>query len=73
MNANSEMDQMFKYACTQENDKVRSRTITHLGRNLTFKRACGRVLDSTFNELCKRVIISSNFLLHDFRTYALFY
>uniref|UniRef100_A0A1A9V6F3 Uncharacterized protein n=1 Tax=Glossina austeni TaxID=7395 RepID=A0A1A9V6F3_GLOAU len=34
-----------------ENDVGRARTITHLGRDLKFKSACGRVLNSSFIEL----------------------
>lgn len=49
------MERMFKILCTQENDIVRPRTITHFGRDLTFQKTCGRVLDSTFEELCDRV------------------
>lgn len=54
-NANAQMDTMFKVLCTQENDTVRKRTLTHLGRDLTFDRTCGQTLDSTFPELCERV------------------
>lgn len=52
---NAQMDNMFKVLCTQETDTVRPRTLTHLGRDLTFKRTCGQVLDSTFEDLCDRV------------------
>lgn len=53
--ANAEMNRMFKILCSQENDIIRPRTITHLGRDLTFEKTCGQVLDSTFSELCDRV------------------
>lgn len=46
---------MFKILCSQENDIIRPRTITYFGRNLTFQRTCGQVLDSSFEELCDRV------------------
>lgn len=52
------MERMFKILCSQENDIIRPRTITHFGRDLTFQRTCGQVLDSTFEELCDRVRIS---------------
>ena len=55
--ANQKMDSTFKLLCSQENDMIRPRTITHFGRDLTFSRTCGQVLDSTFNELCDRVIL----------------
>lgn len=38
-----------------ENDVVRSRTISIRGRNVTFRKTCGQVLDTTFEELCDRV------------------
>lgn len=53
--ATSDVDKMFKYLCSKENDVVRSRTISIRGRNVTFERTCGQVLDSTFGELCDRV------------------
>lgn len=53
--ADADMNRMFKILCSEENDIIRPRTITHLGRNLTFSRTCGQVLDSTFDELCNRV------------------
>lgn len=40
---------------SKENDVVRSRTISIRGRNVTFKKTCGQILDSTFEELCDRV------------------
>jgi len=56
------MNLKFKILCTQENDIIRPKTITHLGRNLTFARTCGRVLDSNFAELCDRPLGSSDFI-----------
>lgn len=56
--AKAQMERMFKILCSQENDIIRPRTITHFGRDLTFQRTCGQVLDSTFEELCDRVRIS---------------
>uniref|UniRef100_A0A1B0C5N8 Uncharacterized protein n=1 Tax=Glossina palpalis gambiensis TaxID=67801 RepID=A0A1B0C5N8_9MUSC len=47
-----QMERMFQILCSQENDIVRARTITHLGRDLKFQSACGRVLNSSFKELC---------------------
>lgn len=54
-NADEELNRMFKILSSQENDVVRPRTITHLGRDLTFEKTCGQVLFSTFDELCDRV------------------
>lgn len=55
IDAKAEMTRMFKILCLQENDTVRPRIITHLGRDLTFAKTCGRVLYSNFAELCDRV------------------
>lgn len=54
------MTTKFKVLCSQENDTVRPRTITHLGRDLTFAKTCGQVLDSQFTELCDRVCIEQS-------------
>lgn len=62
------MDLAFKILCSQETDTIRPRTITHLGRDLTFAKTCGQVLDSSFGELCNRVrhihISSTNTLFY---------
>lgn len=55
--ANGEMDTKFKILSTQENDIIRPKTFTHLGRDLNFSRTCGRILDSQFDELCDRVSV----------------
>ncbi|KAH8320599.1 hypothetical protein KR067_005754 [Drosophila pandora] len=60
--ADADMNRMFKILCSEENDIIRPRTITHLGRNLTFSRTCGQVLDSTFDELCNRALAGSDYL-----------
>uniref|UniRef100_A0A1A9WJ01 ATPase N2B n=1 Tax=Glossina brevipalpis TaxID=37001 RepID=A0A1A9WJ01_9MUSC len=60
--AKAQMSRMFKILCSQENDVVRPRTITHLGRNLKFKSACGRVLNSSFKELCDRPLAGNDYL-----------
>ncbi|XP_055920515.1 putative ATPase N2B [Eupeodes corollae] len=60
--ANAQVDTVFKILCSQENDIIRPRTITHFGRNLTFAKTCGQVLDSTFNELCDRPLAGSDYL-----------
>lgn len=60
--ANAQVDTVFKILCSQENDIIRPRTITHFGRNLTFAKTCGQVLDSTFEELCDRPLAGSDYL-----------
>lgn len=49
------MDKVFKYLCSLENDTVRPRMISIKGRDVSFSKTCGQVLDSTFSELCERV------------------
>lgn len=63
-----DVDNVFKYLCSKENDIVRPRTISIKGRNVNFQKTCGRVLDSTFDELCDRVnifILSLFLILHN--------
>ena len=52
---NEEIDRLFKWLCSKENDTVRPRTLSVQGRQVHFNRSCGRVLDCSFNELCDRV------------------
>lgn len=54
-NATVELDTIFKYLSSLENDIVRPRTLSFMGRNVTFQKCCGQVLDSSFAELCDRV------------------
>ena len=54
-NANAEMDNIFKFLCSMENDIIRPRTLSIMGRNVQFNKTCGQVLDCTFAELCERV------------------
>ncbi|EDW74404.1 uncharacterized protein Dwil_GK21407 [Drosophila willistoni] len=60
--AEGSMNRMFKILCAEENDIIRPRTITHFGRDLTFQRTCGQVLDSSFDELCDRPLAGSDYL-----------
>uniref|UniRef100_A0A1B0DIH6 ATPase N2B n=1 Tax=Phlebotomus papatasi TaxID=29031 RepID=A0A1B0DIH6_PHLPP len=56
------MDRMFKILCSQENDIIRPKTFTHLGRNLTFAKTCGQILDTTFEEICESALAASDYL-----------
>lgn len=38
-----------------ENDIIRPRTLSIMGRNVQFNKTCGQVLDCTFADLCERV------------------
>ncbi|XP_034248877.1 putative ATPase N2B [Thrips palmi] len=61
-NANAEMDNIFKYLCSMENDIIRPRTLSIMGRNVQFNKTCGQVLDCTFAELCERALGASDYL-----------
>lgn len=52
---NNVVDNLFKFLISKETDTVRPRVINIMGRNVKFAKACGRVLDCTFEELCDRV------------------
>ena len=54
--------QIFKFLCSKENDVVRSRTFNIQGRDVTFRRACGGVLETSFEELCDRPVGANDYL-----------
>lgn len=60
--ADSKVNAIFKVLCSQENDTVRAKTFTHFGRNITFEKTCGQVLNTTFDELCDRALGASDYL-----------
>lgn len=53
---------IFKYLASKENDIVRSKTFTILGRDVTFRRVCGGILESSFEELCDRPLGPNDYL-----------
>lgn len=53
---------IFKILISKENDAVRSKTINILERNVTFRKVCGGLLDSTFDELCCRPLGANDYL-----------
>ncbi|KAH0813157.1 hypothetical protein GEV33_009636 [Tenebrio molitor] len=56
------IEPIFKYLCSKENDVVRSRTLNIQGRDVTFRKACGGVLDTSFEELCDRPLGANDYL-----------
>lgn len=56
------IEPIFKLLCSKENDVVRSRTFTILGRNVTFSKTCGGVLETSFSELCDRALGANDYL-----------
>lgn len=61
MNAEEKINTIFKVLCSMENDIIRPKVLTIMGRNVTFNKTCGQVIDATFNELCARVCIFKSF------------
>lgn len=59
--ANESIDTIFKIMCSQENDIIRPKTFTHFGRNVSFNKTCGQILDSSFDELCDRPLGASDY------------
>ncbi|CAH0552613.1 unnamed protein product [Brassicogethes aeneus] len=53
---------IFKYLSSKENDVVRSKTFRILERNVIFRKVCGGILDSTFDELCDRPLGANDYL-----------
>ncbi|XP_066248535.1 putative ATPase N2B [Euwallacea similis] len=56
------IEPIFKFLCSKENDIVRSKTFVILGRDVTFRKICGGILDSTFEELCDRPLGANDYL-----------
>lgn len=56
------VDNIFKYLCSKENDIIRPKIFTILGRNVEFRKTCGQVLDTTFEEICDRALGASDYL-----------
>ncbi|KAL3278273.1 hypothetical protein HHI36_013608 [Cryptolaemus montrouzieri] len=53
---------LFKLLVSKENDIVRSKTFKILNRDVTFRKACGGVLETSFEELCARPLGSNDYL-----------
>ncbi|KAJ8918947.1 hypothetical protein NQ315_016849 [Exocentrus adspersus] len=54
--------QIFKVLTSKENDVVRSKTFSILGRDVTFRRVCGGLLETSFEELCDRPLGANDYL-----------
>lgn len=53
---------IFKYLISKENDIVRSKTFSILGRDVTFRKVCGGILETSFEELCDRPLGANDYL-----------
>ncbi|XP_073981546.1 putative ATPase N2B isoform X2 [Rhodnius prolixus] len=62
VNAEEKINTIFKVLCSMENDIIRPKVLTIMGRNVTFNKTCGQVIDATFNELCARPLWASDYL-----------
>lgn len=61
-NADEKLDRLFKIFASKENDVIRSKTLTIMGRNVIFKKTCGHVADCEFDELCSRALGAVDYL-----------
>jgi len=53
---------MFKMLASKEDDTVRERSLRVMNRDIHFKKGCGRLLDSTFAELCLNPLWTGDFI-----------
>lgn len=60
--ADEKLDKLFKIFANKENDVVRPRTLTIMGRNVIFQKTCGHVADCDFDELCSRALGAVDYL-----------
>ncbi|XP_074601270.1 AFG1-like ATPase isoform X3 [Brevipalpus obovatus] len=61
-NADRELDKLFKLFASRETDSIRPKIMTIKGRNVSFAKTCGRVLDCSFAELCDRPLGAVDYL-----------
>ncbi|CAG9127009.1 unnamed protein product [Plutella xylostella] len=60
---NDAVENLFKFLASKENDTVRPRVINIMGRNVQFAKSCGRILYTSFDELCDRPLGASDYLV----------
>lgn len=61
-NIDESLNAMFKFMAAQETDNVRSRIIRIKGRDVSFSKTCGGVVDADFEELCGRPLWTNDYL-----------
>nr|XP_018898640.1 PREDICTED: putative ATPase N2B [Bemisia tabaci] len=61
--AEKAVENIFKQLVANENDIIRPKTLTILGRDVVFQKVCGQILNSTFAELCDRPLGSSDYCM----------
>lgn len=57
-----EMDRVYEELVSRSNAAEGVKHIEVLGRTLTFEKTCGRILDTTFHELCARPLGAVDYL-----------
>lgn len=60
--ASADVDKLFKLLAARETDSVRARVLRVQARDVTLRRACGRVADCTFSELCDRALGAADYI-----------
>lgn len=60
--AEENLNGLFKFMASQENDRIGEMTIRIKGRDVHFNKACGGLLDCDFTELCARPLWTNDYL-----------
>ncbi|ESO89353.1 hypothetical protein LOTGIDRAFT_183409 [Lottia gigantea] len=60
--SNKELDRLFKEYVKNQRQDICSRDLIVLGRKLTLPKTCGRVLDTTFSDLCMQALGAVDYL-----------
>uniref|UniRef100_A0A8C5EF67 AFG1-like ATPase n=2 Tax=Gouania willdenowi TaxID=441366 RepID=A0A8C5EF67_GOUWI len=60
--AEATLDEMFDELAFKQNDITRPRVLNVLNRKVLLSKACGTILDCTFEELCDRPLGASDYL-----------
>ncbi|KAF4084194.1 hypothetical protein AMELA_G00125640 [Ameiurus melas] len=61
-NVDATLDKLFDEMAFKQNDITRPRSLKVQGRTLTLNKACGTIVDCTFEELCDRPLGASDYL-----------
>eukprot|EP00096_Caligus_rogercresseyi_P013177 TRINITY_DN5854_c0_g1_i2.p1 TRINITY_DN5854_c0_g1~~TRINITY_DN5854_c0_g1_i2.p1 ORF type:complete len:448 (+),score=145.71 TRINITY_DN5854_c0_g1_i2:231-1574(+) len=58
----STLDNMFKFMASKETDTIRPRVLRIKGRDVSFAKTCGRLLDCSFEEICGRALWTNDYI-----------
>ncbi|CAG9765254.1 unnamed protein product [Ceutorhynchus assimilis] len=56
------IEPIFKFLCSKENDIIRGKSFVILGRDVSFRKVCGGILETSFDELCNRPLGANDYL-----------